>query len=872
MRRSIVVPLNAFLPSPRISSARRGALCALVFLGGFLPGLGAEDTSPPTLTNFQQVIARGRAGALEAVYPVRVRGVVAFPTHGTWELLHIYDGTNGLGVSLLNLPGRRDVISELRVGDLVEVEGETAAGSSHPFVARATIRLLGAGRFDEPRPARVSDLASGRHHGDLVRVRAVVLDMSRVRGRGVYLLNGEGHSFYASMGEAVDHLPVELLNATVEIQGMPWIQFDEAGRGTSFRLLAGSNAWVRVLKPGSSNLYAGPRHTLAAISNAPLSDDRLVVSGVVTYAWPHHVFSIQDSTGVAIVYPMQPMAKSRRDEDYVTRPPRPILRAGDRIELVASKNNVRQYAPQLRDAEYRVIGHEAMPPPPRITEAEALAGKYDAQRVRLTGRIVDRDSYEQSGAKVSRLWVKLGQQTTFASFAGSNHVEFPAPAGARVEVTGVCMVSAGPRGPARSFQLLLNSPEDVRPLPEPPVWMSATVLRIGGAAGGLVALALGWVWLLRRQVARRTAELRASEKRFSKAFQASPAFIALIRLADGVFVTVNEAFLRTSGYTESEVVGRTSRDLKLYAVPAQRDEYLRLIREVGSVRDREHLVRTKDGTLRTVLLSGEMLELDGQPHVLTVGLDITGRKQAEGETIKALAREKELGELKTSFVSMVSHEFRTPLEVIVSSADILDRYLDRLTGEERAEYLGAIQHAVKRMAGMMEDVLLLGRFESHRQQFRPDDLHLTAWCRRLADEIRSATAGRCPIELTLDESIPLARADENLLRHILTNLLSNAVKYSLPGSPVRLRLERDGCDAVFRVEDSGVGIPSADQPRLFESFHRGHNTAEIPGTGLGLVIVKRSIELHGGRIEFSSEEGKGTTFIVRLPVFNESEP
>jgi PAS domain S-box-containing protein len=400
--------------------------------------------------------------------------------------------------------------------------------------------------------------------------------------------------------------------------------------------------------------------------------------------------------------------------------------------------------------------------------------------------------------------------------------------------------------------------------------MSPAVLRTVGVAGGIVLLALGWVGLLRRQVARRTADLRASEERFSRAFQASPAFIALIRLDTGAFVTVNEAFLKASGYTAAEVIGQTSMSLNLYALPQQRDEYLRLIREHGSVRGREHLVRTKDGSLRTMLVSGEMIEIDRQPHVLTVGLDITSRKEAEVETVKALAREKELSELKSNFVSMVSHEFRTPLEVIVSSADILNRYLDRLPLEERAQHLASIQSSVKRMSDMMEDVLLLGRFEAERFHCQPEDLHLVSWSRRFIDEMRSATGGRANLELLLDEFEPMVCADEKLLRHILANLISNAVKYSEAGATVRLRIAREGPDAVFRVEDGGCGIPSADQARVFEAFHRGSNVNQMPGTGLGLVIVKRAVDLHHGQVSFTSAEGQGTTFTVKLPLFVET--
>ncbi len=237
------------------------------------------------------------------------------------------------------------------------------------------------------------------------------------------------------------------------------------------------------------------------------------------------------------------------------------------------------------------------------------------------------------------------------------------------------------------------------------------------------------------------------------------------------------------------------------------------------------------------------------------------------ELQQALEQARELARLKSNFISMVSHEYRNPLGVIVTSADILARYLDRLDPAERAEHVGAIQSAVKRMAGMMEDVLLLGQLESELRHCRPDDLHLAAFCRRLIEETRAVHGERCPLHFDAAPDLPLARADEMLLRHILGNLLSNAIKYSPDGAPVRLSLRRAGQDAVIEVSDSGIGIPEADLPHLFLTFHRGQNTSHLPGTGLGLVIVKRCVDLHGGRLVVTSREGAGTTFTLHLPVY-----
>jgi signal transduction histidine kinase len=241
--------------------------------------------------------------------------------------------------------------------------------------------------------------------------------------------------------------------------------------------------------------------------------------------------------------------------------------------------------------------------------------------------------------------------------------------------------------------------------------------------------------------------------------------------------------------------------------------------------------------------------------------------ESREEALRLLARERELGELKSDFVALVSHEFRTPLEVIMSSTDNLQRYHDRLPPEKRVELLRTINKSVRRMAGMMEEVLVLGRLETEHMKFRPSDFPLRAFCQRVSDEIESATGRTRAIKLDCDGLPDTANGDESVLRHIFTNLLSNALKYSPEIAWVDFTVRREGPAAVFSIADRGCGIPTADQKRLFQAFHRGSNVRQIPGTGLGLLIVKRCVDLHGGEIAFASAEGQGTTFTVRLPLF-----
>jgi len=180
--------------------------------------------------------------------------------------------------------------------------------------------------------------------------------------------------------------------------------------------------------------------------------------------------------------------------------------------------------------------------------------------------------------------------------------------------------------------------------------------------------------------------------------------------------------------------------------------------------------------------------------------------------------------------------------------------------------LQSIRKNTRRMAATMEEVLLIGSFDAGKMEFKPAALDLRAFVRSLTEEVLSATNRRCPIELSLSEMPAEIQADERLLRYIFTNLLANAVKYSEVGRVVRLEVGRTETEIVCVIRDEGIGIPAADREWLFTPFHRGHNVGERSGTGLGLVIVKRCVDLHGGKINVESKCGEGTSVTVTLPI------
>lgn len=231
----------------------------------------------------------------------------------------------------------------------------------------------------------------------------------------------------------------------------------------------------------------------------------------------------------------------------------------------------------------------------------------------------------------------------------------------------------------------------------------------------------------------------------------------------------------------------------------------------------------------------------------------------------ALAKEKELSELKSRFVSMVSHEFRTPLASIQTSTDLLVHYFARMTRERRNEALLKIQYEIKRLTTILENVLTFGRAEAVGVAITPLEVDLVELCRRVVADVKRDLHGSHEIEFLTNCAVGQVRLDEKVMRHALNNLLENAVKYSPLGSRVKLALTLDAAQATLAVTDRGIGIDAHDRDHVFEPFHRGTNVGNVQGTGLGLVIVKHAVEAHSGRIEVQSAPGQGTTFTVMLP-------
>ncbi|MBX2842980.1 MAG: response regulator [Flammeovirgaceae bacterium] len=252
-------------------------------------------------------------------------------------------------------------------------------------------------------------------------------------------------------------------------------------------------------------------------------------------------------------------------------------------------------------------------------------------------------------------------------------------------------------------------------------------------------------------------------------------------------------------------------------------------------------------------------------QILLVAENITERKKAEEEIRRALAKERELNELKSRFVTMASHEFKTPLSTILSSSSLIARYHDEAAQPKRVKHVERIKTNVKHLNRLLNDFLSLGRIEEGKIQNTPVWTNITEVCEVIKEEIQQMATNTQEIKLLVEGYKREIFVDEQLLKNILMNLLSNAVKYSPNGKDVILKLNFESNKVKILVQDHGIGIPEIEQLHLFERFFRAKNTTNIQGTGLGLNIVKKYLDLIGGEIEFESKLNEGSKFTVVLP-------
>lgn len=391
---------------------------------------------------------------------------------------------------------------------------------------------------------------------------------------------------------------------------------------------------------------------------------------------------------------------------------------------------------------------------------------------------------------------------------------------------------------------------------------------LSGKAVSRTDLAQGTVWVITDITRRKELEVQLQRTMSEREAILNNAVVGIVLSVKRRHEWVNEKFAQMLGYPRQVLTGQGSDYLHPDTETWQRfgvEARATLIER--NTYTCEMQLKRRNGELFWVEMGGSCVRPnDPDSGVIWTFLDITRRKQSEAGMREALEQQRALNELRSRFVAMTSHEFRTPLAGILSSVELLQHYGDRLPAEERRESLEGIGAAVQRMRRMLDRVLLLGRADAQMLEYRPARVDLRVLCPRMVDEAQlQHPEGGSRVVCDVDPALAPGLYDEKLLRHIFVNLLSNAIKYSPAGGEVRFEVRREGEDVVFRVRDHGIGIPAQELPHLFESFHRASNVGDIQGTGLGLAIAKNAVDMHDGAIEVDSVLGQGTTFTVTLP-------
>ncbi|MDO6429516.1 ATP-binding protein [Flavitalea sp. BT771] len=374
----------------------------------------------------------------------------------------------------------------------------------------------------------------------------------------------------------------------------------------------------------------------------------------------------------------------------------------------------------------------------------------------------------------------------------------------------------------------------------------------------------------RRQLAEKG--LLESEQRFSLLVQHVKDYAIFMIDPAGKVMTWNRGAEQIKGYKASEVIGQP---ISLFYTDEEIDrqepqENLKKAAELGSF-ESVGLRRRKDGSVFYAdvvftCMRNEKGEITGY---IKITKDITEQMKAEEEMKQALRREKDLNEMKSRFVTLASHEFKTPLSVILSSTSLIEKYSAPEMEDKRMRHVHRIKSNVKNLRQILSDFLSLEKLEEGviKNNPTPTDLHQLAE-EAILDMEESCKPGQT-IALEVNGDPRMVNVDDHLLRNILNNLISNAVKYSPESAPIRCILQFQPETVNFMVVDTGIGIPAEEQEHLFERFFRAANTSGISGTGLGLSIVRRYLDLMDGRIEVSSEPGKGSIFTIMLPAVAE---
>ncbi|MDJ0678704.1 MAG: PAS domain S-box protein [Xenococcaceae cyanobacterium MO_167.B52] len=398
-------------------------------------------------------------------------------------------------------------------------------------------------------------------------------------------------------------------------------------------------------------------------------------------------------------------------------------------------------------------------------------------------------------------------------------------------------------------------------------WVEFSIVAVANKEGKYTH----WISVQRDITERKRTEqaLRQSDERFRRVVENALDIITIIDVK-GYIHYASPSFKKVLGYSPEELVGKN------FFKPIHSNDLVKASQNIINVFHSsqpplpiEFRYQHHNGSWLTLeAVSQKFIDNAPEPRIMINCRDITERKRLYDMEL-ALERERELSIIKTRFFSMASHEFRTPLSTVLAAAQLMENSPNIWQDSpKRLRNLHRIQNSVKHMVQLLDDILTINRAETGKLEFNPKPLPLKQFCRQCVEEMQLSAGSKHIITFVAPTQEVHALLDEKLLRSILANLLSNGIKYSPQGGQILVSLEFTLDNIQIRIQDQGIGIAPEDQARLFQPFHRGQNVRRIPGTGLGLVVVQKCIDLHGGTINIASEQDQGTIVTVTLPLSN----
>jgi PAS domain S-box-containing protein len=756
-----------------------------------------------------------------------------------------------------------DVAEAVSPHQMVEVRGVTGAPDFAPEVDHPILHVLGKARFPVARRVTFERLASTQEDSQWVEVDGIIRTASVAGGTLSLEVAIEGGRVRAR----VPHVPWEawrgLVDARAVIRGACGTLFNPKNQLVGVRLNVPSLEEVHVTEASPADPYALPMRPVANLlrftPQAGLGH-RIRVRGVVLLHRPGRWLFIHDQTqGLFIPTPAQA----------------PDLPRGDIVDVVGFPA-VGNYTPVLEDATVRRVGPGALPAPRAVSAREALGGAFDTELVTLEGRLVERLRADEGQVLVLQAGDTVFEARLAEGAAGAALDSIRD--GSKLQVTGICSVDVDRSRIPRSFQVILYSPTDIVVLSRPSWW---TVQRTISGVALLALLVLGavaWAILLRRRVREQTEIIRrrlesegALKRRYQDLIDNANDMIFVLDL-QGRFRSFNKAAERVLGYRRQEVLGREVASFLASDASPRVLAALHLAAQGEGRPTDEWIMLSKDGRRVPLEVSLRVIEETRTPVGMQgIARDITERRLAEETLRSAKDAAEAASRAKSEFLANMSHEIRTPMNGIIGMTELT---LDTELTVDQRQYLDMVKSSADSLLVVINDVLDLSKIEAGKLDLDPVAFNLQE-CLAECLKPMAFRADQKGLELTCDVHPEVPReifADPIRLRQVVINLMGNAIKFTDRGE-VGLEVsvespEDEGIRLRLAVRDTGIGIAPEKQRIIFEAFSQADNSAarKFGGTGLGLTISSRLIEMMGGRIGVQSALGRGSCFTCVVPV------